>query len=68
MDSLLLKDKFQIHYVAYDNLLERFKPTLQRMLEYLSLELNLEQINQIAERVSFSHMKRKNPGHVKKEK
>lgn len=68
VDYLLLKDRLDIHFIAYENLLENFSETVMRLSSYIGIELNTDNINQIEEEVNFKSMKKKDPGHVKKGK
>ncbi len=67
-DYLLLKEDFPIHFIAFENLLDKFEPTMQRLCEFLEIDLNREERTKLMELVSFHQMKKKDPDHVKKGK
>ncbi len=67
-DYLLLKGKADIHFLAYERLLEDFDATLAKLGSYLNLPLNRDEINEIAQRVDFRRLQAKDPGHVRKGK
>ena len=67
-DYLLLKDDFPIHFIAFENLLDKFEPTMENLCEFLNLNLSQPEMEKLKEQVSFRNMKKKDPGHVKKGK
>ena len=67
-DYLLLKERFDIHFVAYENLLDDFSLTVRQLSQYIGISLRSGNIRKIEEEVSFNNMKKKDPGHVKKGK
>lgn len=50
-------NNFNIHYVKYEDLKEKFDESLALIAKFLEVELNEEQIIRIKERSSFAYMK-----------
>lgn len=65
---LLHKDRLNIHFVCYENLLNDFDREFDSLLNYLNLSLDSSQKIQIAEAVSFQSMKQESPKHLQKGK
>lgn len=66
LDYLLLKDRFDIYFVAYENLVDGFQESAKRLSSYLDMELINNEILQLYKAVNFEEMKSKNPDHVNK--
>jgi len=60
------KDEMNIHMVFYERFLERFDEEMERLLNYLEIELKKSSVDQIKNDVSFKTMKKSNPMHVSK--
>lgn len=65
-DHLRYARELNIHVVFYERLLQEFQEELSRLLNYLELELNDREQEEIEQAVTFSSMKQKNPGHLRK--
>ncbi|MGB3508667.1 MAG: sulfotransferase domain-containing protein [Microcoleaceae cyanobacterium] len=57
-----------IHFVFYERLLHDFDRELEKILEYLGIELDEKAIDEIKEKVSLSSMKKESPNHIRKGK
>lgn len=64
LDYLLLKEDFEVHFIAYEHLLNDFSNSIQELSSYLELPVDEEQIAKIYEAVNFKEMKVQNPDHV----
>lgn len=60
------REALGIHVVFYERLLHHFDEELEALLTYLGLELDAAQIREVTERVTFAHMKRHSPDHLRK--
>lgn len=60
--------EYPIHFIYYERLLHSFDQELSDLLEYLELDLNGKEKEEIKEQVQFSSMKAENPGHVRRGK
>ncbi|NEP90054.1 MAG: sulfotransferase domain-containing protein [Okeania sp. SIO2C2] len=58
----------KIHFVFYERLLHDFGRELEKILEYLGIELDEKARGEIKEKVSFNHMKKESPNHLRKGK
>lgn len=65
-DHLRYRRHFDIHFIFYEQLLHAFEATLDRLLEYLGVDLAGRQRRAIRRAVTFRNMKRRNPEHVRK--
>lgn len=65
-DHLRLSQPYQIHLVHYENLLNNFKEELNRLLQYLGLDLTQTEKEEITQAVSFNTLKKHNPQHLQK--
>jgi len=64
-DHLRLSHSLDIHIVFYENLLSNFQQELKRLTDYLEVDLEDDQKEEIEKEVSFSNMKKQNPKHLK---
>ncbi|NER02574.1 MAG: sulfotransferase domain-containing protein [Okeania sp. SIO3C4] len=55
-----------IHFVFYERLLDDFDLELEKILEYLEIELDKNARGEIKEKVSFNSMKQDSPNHIRK--
>ncbi|MGA9589512.1 MAG: sulfotransferase domain-containing protein [Salegentibacter sp.] len=65
-DHLRLQEKSGIHICYFEGFLNDFQQELSLLLDYLDLDLNHNQKQELEKAVSFSHLKKKNPKHLKK--
>lgn len=65
-DHLRLQEKSGLHICYFEGFLNDFQQELSRLLEYLDLRLDGDEKQKLEEAVSFSHLKKKNPKHLKK--
>ncbi|WP_114780647.1 sulfotransferase domain-containing protein [Botryobacter ruber] len=65
-DHLRLSRRHNIHIAFYEGFLLDFQQELGRLLDYLELELNRQQREELQEAMSFATLKTKNPKHLKK--
>ena len=65
-DHLRLSRRNNIHIAFYEGFLLDFQQELGRLLDYLELDLNSEQREELQEAMSFATLKTKNPKHLKK--
>ena len=65
-DHLRLQEKSGIHICYFEGFLDDFQQELSLLLDYLDLDLNHNQKQELEKAVSFSHLKKKNPKHLKK--
>lgn len=65
-DHLRLQEKSELHICYYEGFLNDFQQEFSRLLEYLNLRLTEDEKQKLEEAVSFSHLKKKNPKHLKK--
>ncbi|MEX2592404.1 MAG: sulfotransferase domain-containing protein [Anditalea sp.] len=65
-DHLRLSQEFNIHIIFFENLLSDFQRELGRLLDYLELDLDPPQKEELENEVSFSTLKERNPKHLKK--
>lgn len=65
-DHLKYAEELDIHVVFYERLLHEFQEELDKLLNYLGVELSLRDREEIARNVDFSSMKRENPEHLRK--
>ncbi|SOC79905.1 aryl sulfotransferase [Salinimicrobium sediminis] len=65
-DHLRLQKKSNIHICYFEGFLNDFQREFDLLLDYLQLELNFEERTKLEEAVSFSHLQKKNPKHLKK--
>ena len=65
---LMYREKHNIHFIFYENLLNDFDSEFRKLLVYLDLELDQKQINNIKNKVLFKNMNKENPSHVRKGK
>ena len=63
---LLRKERLDLHFIFYENLLNDFDREFDLLLKYLNLPLSDRQKKEIAEAVSFKSMKEDSPGHLQK--
>ncbi|NEO79901.1 sulfotransferase domain-containing protein [Moorena sp. SIO4G3] len=59
------KKELDIYVIFYENLCNNFNNELQKMLEYLEIELDSDSIARIKEQVDFTSMKKDSPDHVR---
>ncbi|NES03891.1 MAG: sulfotransferase domain-containing protein [Okeania sp. SIO2F4] len=57
-----------IHFVFYERLLHDFDRELEKILEYLEIELDDAARGEIKEKVSFNNMRKDSPNHIRKGK
>ncbi len=57
-----------IHFVFYERLVHNFDRELEKILEYLEIELDAKARGEIKEKVSFNNMKKDSPNHIRKGK
>ncbi|MGD1716122.1 sulfotransferase domain-containing protein [Dapis sp. BLCC M172] len=55
-----------IHFVFYERLLHDFDRELEKILAYLGIDLDVKARGEIKEKVSFNHMKKDSPNHIRK--
>lgn len=67
-DHLKYAEDLNIHIVFYERLLHDFHNELERLLEYLQVNLSDKEQQAIARKVSFSTMKENSPAHLRKGK
>lgn len=67
-DHLRLSREYNIHIAFFEGFLLDFQQELSQLLDYLNLNLNDHQREQIEEAVSFSSLKKENPKHLQKGK
>lgn len=65
-DHLRLSKKYDIHITFYENWLDDFQGETQSLLEYLGLQLNLEEKTILEEELSFETLKKTSPNHLRK--
>lgn len=65
---LLHHEELDLYFVFYERLLKDFPHELEGLLHYLELPLNASEKSEVEERVSFSSMKKRSPGHLQKGK
>lgn len=65
-DHLRLSKQFNIHIAFYEGFLFDFQKELARMLNYLDLDLNEEERQELQEAMSFKTLQKDNPKHLKK--
>ncbi|NEP24484.1 sulfotransferase domain-containing protein [Moorena sp. SIO3I6] len=65
-DYLNYRDEFKIYIVFYENFVQDFDKELQKLLNYLEIELNKVELDEIKNKVKFTTMKQENPNHVRK--
>jgi len=65
---LKYQDKLNIYPVFYERFLKDLNAELINLLDYLEIELDETQINQIKSDVSFDSMKKQSPKHLRKGK
>lgn len=65
-DYLRLSRQYGIHIVFFEGFLQRFHEELSQLLEYLNINLDDHQKQELEEAVSFKTLKKKNPRHLKK--
>lgn len=64
----LHKEELDVHFVFYERLLADFENELNKLLEYIEVDLPQGQKDEIAKAVSFSSMKNESPEHLNKGK
>lgn len=67
-DHIRYAEDLNVHVVFYERLLEQFEEELERLLDYLEIELTQQEKDAIAGAVSFSSMKKESPKHLRKGK
>lgn len=60
------KNLLNIHFIFYERLLYEFDSELKRLLEYLKINLNENEVQAIKHEVSFASMQKRNPDHLTK--
>jgi aryl sulfotransferase len=65
-DHLRLSSRYNIFITSYEGFLLHFQQELDKLLEYLGLELGMSERLELEHAVSFSTLKKKNPKHLKK--
>lgn len=65
-DHLRLSRRYNIHIAFYEGFLLDFQQELGRLLDYLDVDLNQGQRDELQEAMSFATLKSKNPKHLKK--
>src|SRR5690606_22799820 len=65
---LLNREQYGIHVLFYENMLHDFEGELQRLLDYLGVNLDEAAIKRIIHATHFETMKQENPNHVHKGK
>jgi aryl sulfotransferase len=63
---LLEKERFNIHFVFYENLMSNFSKEYDDLLKYLGIRLNASQREQIEKEVHFETMKVERSQHLRK--
>ncbi len=57
-----------IHFVFYEILLHNFDQDLEKILEYMGIDLDAKARGEIKEKVSFNNMRKDSPNHIIKGK
>lgn len=65
-DHLRLSRQYNIHICFFEGFLLNFQEELDRLLQYLGLDMPAEARKLLEEAVSFSTLKKENPKHLKK--
>lgn len=65
-DHLRLSQEYTIHICFYEGFLLYFQEELGRLLNYLGIELNHSEKDELQDAMSFSTLKKDNPKHLKK--
>lgn len=65
---LKLRNALKMHVIFYERLVESFESELAQLLDYLNIELDQTIRDIVREKVSFSHMRHKDPHHVRQGK
>lgn len=65
-DHLRLQKELAVHLVFYEGLLCDFQKELNKLLEYLEIELQEKEKTRIEEKLSFRSLKKNNPKHLRK--
>ncbi|NJY62126.1 sulfotransferase domain-containing protein [Salinimicrobium sp. CDJ15-81-2] len=65
-DHLRLQEKSKLHICYFEGFLNDFQQEFSLLLDYLQLKLNSEEKESLEKAVSFSHLQKKNPKHLKK--
>lgn len=65
-DHLRLSQEHNIHITLYEAFLLDFQQELDRLLQYLNVDLSQNQRDELQEAMSFATLKSKNPKHLKK--
>ncbi|MFD2515159.1 sulfotransferase domain-containing protein [Pontibacter locisalis] len=65
-DHLRLSQQYNIHICFYEGLLSDFQKELSLLLDYLEIDLDANERQDLQEAMSFAKLKSKNPKHLKK--
>lgn len=67
-DHLRLSEQLDIHITFFEGFLFDFKEELTRLLDYLEINLNEKEQEELTSAVSFNELKKENPKHLRKGK
>lgn len=67
-DHLKYAEKYNIHIAFYEGFLLDFQQELKHLLNYLKIDLTNSEKEELEAAVSFNHLKKENPKHLKKGK
>lgn len=65
-EYLKYKDEFSIYIIFYERLLHELEKELSKLLNFLQIEMDQKDIEDIKNKVDFYAMKKENPNHVRK--